>query len=335
MIRTISFLLAIAASVITALGQAPSTKQTQQDDRVIVGTNLVTVNVIVTDSKGRYVQGLSQDQFSVYDDSINQKIAHFSTGAAPVSFGIVCEIHENAPEQTRAVLTAIKQFTRTLGVEDDFFFVAFSEHGSVTTEFIPSSNQVLDQLQFVKPGGPSSLYDAVYFAANRLRNARNLKKALLLISDGHDINSLHSYNKLRDRLRTLDAQIYAIGIADPALDQSAGYPRWFFDDITRGSRRRSSLQVSPEIARGWAVLAEMSSANGGTTYLPATESESELAYICSQVALELRQQYTLAFYSKATVNEGWHKLKVRIREPQTYSHLRLSYRKGYQLSRVQ
>jgi hypothetical protein len=118
-------------------------------------------------------------------------------------------------------------------------------------------------------------------------------------------------------------------IADPALDQSAGYPRWFFDDITRGGGRRSSLHVSPEIARGWAVLAEMSSANGGTTYLPATESESELAYICSQVALELRQQYTLAFYSKATVSEGWHKLKVRIREPQTSSHLRLSYRKGY------
>ena len=323
----------LATIILAAMvsGQAISTNQTQQDDRVVTGTNLVTVNVIVTDGNGRYVQGLSEDQFMVYDNKIKQRIAHFSSEPAALSIGIVCEIHESTPEQTREMLSAVKQFAGTLQTDDDFFFMAFSEHGSFITDFIPSSNQVLDHLRGVKPGGPSSLYDSVYAAATRLRQARNLKKALLLFSDGHDNNSAQSYKSLRNRLSTLDAQIYAIGINDPALDHFAGSPRWFFEDITREGKRRSA-QVSPELASGRAVLAEMSRASGGTTYVPERESEAELAYICSQIAFELHQQYTLAFYSQATVNNERRKLEVRVRESQAHTNLKLSYRKAYQLS---
>lgn len=326
--------LCLATIVLAApvTGQTISTTQPQQDDRVVVGSNLVTVNVVVTDGSGHYVQGLSEDQFTVYDNNIKQQIAHFSSEPSPLSIGIVCEVHESRPEQTRQVLAAVKQFTGTLRSEDDFFFMAFSEHGSFTTDFIPSSDQVLDHLRGVNPGGPASFYDSVYSAAARLRKLRNLKKALLLVSDGHDTDSAHSYDSLRSRLRTLDAQVYAIGITDPALDQSAGGRRWFFADITREGTRRS-IPVSPELATGRAVLAEMSRVSGGATYLPETESEAELAHICSQIGLELRQQYTLAFYSNATVSNEWHKLKVRVRESRPRSELTLSYRKGYQFSR--
>jgi hypothetical protein len=51
------------------------------------------VTVIVADSKGRHVNRLKSDEFSIYDENASQKIAHFSVGAAPVSIGIVCEIH--------------------------------------------------------------------------------------------------------------------------------------------------------------------------------------------------------------------------------------------------
>lgn len=314
---------------VTVTAQVTPTTQPQEDEKIIVGTNLVTVNVIVTDRNGHYVPGLSRDQFTIYDNKVKQPIAHFSADASSVSIGIVCEIHESAPEQMRAVLAAVKHFTGSLQSKDDFFFVAFSEYGSVSTDFIPTSNQLLDHLRIIKPGGPSSFYDAVYLAATRLKDRKNLKKALLLISDGHDKNSSRSYTTLRDRLKTLDAQIYAIGIADPELDQFAGHRRWFVEDVTRQLGPRS-VHVSPESAMGRAVLAEMSRVSGGTTYLPEMESESELAYICSQIALELRQQYTLAFYSNPTANDGWHKLKVGVRQP----HLKLSYRKGYQLNRV-
>lgn len=302
-----------------------------QDDRIVTGTNLVTLNVIVTDGQGRYVKGLNRDQFEVYDNKIKQQIAHFAAGASPVSIGIICEIHETSSEKTRAMLTAIKQFTTTLGDRDDFFFVAFSEHGNLMTDFVPSADQVLDHLRLVKPGGPASLYDSVYLAADRLQKGRNLKKALLVISDGADDGSRHSYKAVRNRLRTFDVQVYAIGIANPATNPFVGYGRWVFEDITRQTGTRSFL-FNLDAAMGRAVLSEMSRASGGAIYFPENENEPELTGICTQIALELRQQYTLGFYSNDPQSKQWRHLKVRVNEPNGRSGLTLSYREGYQLA---
>ena len=95
------------------------------------------------------------------------------------------------------------------------------------------------------------------------------------------------------------------------MDQLTGDRRWFFED---------------------AVLAEMSRVSGGATYFPETESESELAGICTQIALELRQQYTLGFYSRATDANIWLRLKVRVSKTAGGSDLFLTYRKGYQIA---
>lgn len=75
----------------------------------------------------------------------------------------------------------------------------------------------------------------------------------------------------------------------------------------------------------------MARVSGGTTYTPESESEPELTGICTQIALELREQYTLGFYPSDLTTRKWHRLKVRIDPPQGSSGLSPSYRKGYQL----
>jgi Ca-activated chloride channel family protein len=326
--RMTCLMVLVLTSLVSAYGQ--SSPDSPQEEPVFVSTNLVTVNVIVTDSKGRYVKGLKSEQFSIYDENARQKIAHFSVGAAAVSIGIVCEIHTTTPDRLAALLAALKQFVATLGERDNFFFTAYSADGSVTTEFIPSVSQVIEHLSIVKPGGPSALYDVIYSAAGRLRRSSNLKRALLVISDGQDDHSKHSYNELRNRLREFDAQIYTIGIAEPAMDQFAGYRRWVFEDFTRQTGRRSFL-LNSEAAMGRAGLGEMARVSGGTTYTPESESEPELTGICTQIARELREQYTLGFYPSDLLTRKWHRLKVRIDPPESSSALSLSYRKGYQL----
>lgn len=126
-------LIILAASSVSTRAQKEITPK-QETERVVTATNLVTVNVVVTDRDGRYVKGLTRYQFEVYDEKVKQQITHFSAEAAPVSLGIVSEIHNATPE-TRAMLTALKQFTRSLGDDDDFFFMAFGKNGSVTTDF--------------------------------------------------------------------------------------------------------------------------------------------------------------------------------------------------------
>ena len=319
--------IALIAAVLTVV-QAQSVKD-QNEESIVVTSNLVTVNVIVTDREGRYVRGLNANQFSIYDENIKQNIAHFSVGPAPVSIGIVCEIPTRS-ERTSAILTALKQFVSTLGERDTFFFTAYSRDGSVTAEFIPSANQLIEHLSIVKPGGPSALYDVLYSAAGRLRQAPNLKRALLVVSDGRDESSTHTYADLRNRLREFDAQIYTIGIADPATDQVAGYRRWMFEDLTRQTGRRSFLTDS-EASIGRAVLAEISRVSGGATYSAESESEPELTWICAQIAKELREQYTLGFYPSQVNSQEWHKLRVTVEAPRGFS-FSLSYRQGYRLA---
>lgn len=327
-IERLAFLMVlIVVSLLRVAGQSPL--DSPQEEPVVVRTNLVTVNVIVTDEKGRYVKGLKSNQFSIFDENARQKIAHFSVGAAPVSIGIVYEVQSASANQISASLAALKQFVATLNERDNFFFTAYSPNGSVTTDFIPSANQVIEHLSVVKPGGPSALYDVMYSAAGRLRQSPNLKRALLVISDGQDDQSEHSYDDLRNRLRQFDAQIYAIGIAAPGLDQSAGYRRWVFEDFSRHTGRRSFL-LNTEADMGRAVLAEMARVSGGTAYTPESESEPELTGICTQIALELREQYTLGFYPSDPVSKKWHRIKVHVNPSRSSSRFSLSYRKGYQ-----
>ena len=309
--------------VVTALSQINSTPAPAPGEiQVAESHELVTLNVIVTDRNGHYVEGLSPDQFEIYDNNVKQEITHFSIADSAASFGIVYEIDENDTEQLSGVLNALKQFVSTLENDDDFFFVAFNKRGSATTAFIPSPAQILEYMQFVSVGDPFSLYDSIYFATERLKQSPNIKKALLVISDAKDNGNNNSYRKLLGRVRTLNAQIYIIGLAEPDADALRG---WFFEDVTRQSGRRSFL-LDTDTGVGRLVLEEMSRASGGS-YFPQAESESELAGICTQIKLELHRQYTFGFYSNVTGGK-WHTLRVRLRET-TRSGYTLSYREGY------
>ena len=324
-------LITATLTVLLALTSATSA----QEERIVTRTDFVSVNVIVTDKSGRYVRGLTRDDFDLFDEKVKQQIAHFSSDPAPVSLGIVYEIHPRTSERRSAMLAALRQFARNLRDGDDFFFLAFGAQGSVTTGFVPTEEQVLNHLSAIKPGGASSLYDAIDTAANRLRQQRNLKKALLIISDGDDGQSTTSYKALRNRLREFDVQIYAVAIDKSAMDRTAGYGRWIFEDITRQTRGRP-FPADAETSAGHAVLSEMARVSGGSAYYPETENEPELAGICAQIAAELRQQYTIGFYPAGVEsNRKWHRIKVSVKPGSGRRGLSLSYRQGYRLIREQ
>ena len=86
---------------------------------------------------------------------------------------------------------------------------------------------------------------------------------------------------------------------------------------------------------GHAVLAEMARISGGSAYYPETENEPELLGICTQIATELRQQYTLGFYPAGETNRTWHRIKITLKAASGRRGLSLSYRQGYRLTREQ
>lgn len=156
------------------------------------------------------------------------------------------------------------------------------------------------------------------------------KRALLIISDGQDHNSRSNYRQLRNRLSAFDVQIYAIDLPD---SQNYYANSWTFEDLSQNRSQRRLLQ-NAEAAFGRAVLDELSRVTGGTAYFPEARSDRELIGICTQIALEMRQQYAVGFYPTENADHSKpHTLRITVRrQDRPQNRLTVSYRRTYQLS---
>lgn len=291
----------------------------QDDETVRSETDLVTVNVAVRDGQGKFVEGLRAEQFEIFDNRTKQEIAYFSAAEAPVSYGIVYDMHPTTEARTTAVLDSLRAFTKEFGADDRFFVVAFNERGYLNTDFVPT----LEQLQKnMKPAEPRSLYDAIYLAADKLRGSKNLKRTLLVISDSADHGSRHNFSDLSKQLKSFDVQVYAVIFDDSEM--------WSYADMTRGERRR---RVSDEVnPLDRAALEDLTMKSGGAANFPNSENERELYQIYRRIDREMRRFYSLSFYPAQTDGK-WHDLRIGLRSVTGSKKFALTYRQGYQSGR--
>jgi Ca-activated chloride channel homolog len=289
-----------------------------QDEKPIrIETNLVNFSVAVLDRKGKNVENLTKEKFEVYDNGVKQTIANFSSEAAPVSFGIVYDMHPTTDERTTAVLESLREFAKELKGENDLFTLIFNNRGSLMLDFVPTSEQVRKNLVngFQEP---NALYDAIFLATEKLSKSRNLKRVLLVITDSADHRSEHKFGDVVKKLKTLDVQIYTI-LWDEAN-------QWKFSDVTRSNSQRTVSSDASKLDR--AALQDLALRTGGTMNSPAVQNAQELFEIYKEIAFETKKQYSIGFYP--TANDGkWHEVKVILRKVAD-KNIVLSYRLGYQ-----
>lgn len=291
-----------------------------QDETIKVETNLVTVNVAVTDRQGNHVSGLTKGDFVVLDDGQPQQLDTFSTEDASISFGIIYDMHPTTDEQIASVLGALRTFADSLRANDDLFVSVFNEKGSLTTDFVPTEEQVRRQVE----GGSNSLYDAIFDASQRIAGSRNNKRVLLVLTDGQDHSSHHSYNELRSHLRTINLPVYAITFG--GNDAS----RYGYADIFRsGPPQRFERLETTRLDRG--VLEEISKTSGGKSFETEVRRRIYLSALYARVFDDIKRQYVIGFYPEKADGK-FHKLKVTV-AGQKERKLSVSTRKGYQSPR--
>lgn len=314
MMRSMRILSVIVLTVI--FGQAVFS----QDEKPIkVDTNLVNINVAVLDKKGNFVEGLTKQNFEIYDEDKKQTIEYFSDENAPISLGIIYDMHPTTDERTKAVLESLREFTNRLGKNDDFFTLVFNKGGSLTLDFVPTAEQVRIHLSNGY-GEPNALFDAIYEATEKIRERRNYKRVLLVITDSADHNSEHSFSDIQKQLATIDAQVYTI-LWDEA-------DKWDYSDITNDGQRRTRVSSDADsLTRG--AMQELAARTGGMMESPTVQNANELFRIYNQIGSEIRQQYTLGFYPE-TIDGKWHDLRIRLNSEGNTKAMSLTYRLGYQ-----
>jgi Ca-activated chloride channel homolog len=290
-------------ALLALLIAAPSTSAQQQEPAVRLSRDLITLNVSVTDPRGRHVSGLSPLCFEIFDDKVKQEIAFFGFSDAPVTIGVVYDVSGSMKNRIGRSLHALRRFIEASHRDDEYFLLGFNNRVSLLRDFTTSGEQIATSLTLASPDGRTALYDAVLMGIEKAKTGRHDKRALLIISDGQDNSSRYTFSELRDAVREADVQLYAIGITDPMHE----------------------LELGPY---GEAIIEELVRTTGGRAYFPT--SDTELLDICTQIALELRNQYTVGYYPSTDIRDGrWHKIKVKLRPPEGLPRLVPRTRDGY------
>jgi len=207
--------VAIAASAVVA-AQQPQSSDTQNGDgfRFRTGVELINVAVTVTDGSGRFVPGLQKDDFVVYEDDARQEVTHFNAERVPVSLGLVVDTSGSMDgEKWEHAVSAIDRFLLDLlGQDDEVFMYRFSYDATLVQGWTSDRERLSRAMGRIYPRGGTAMYDAVAAAVPLAASGHNRKKAIVIISDGNDTNSVTSVQELKQAIRESEVLVYAVGI---------------------------------------------------------------------------------------------------------------------------
>ena len=231
-------------------------------------TQLVVVNAGVQDAHGTNIHGLSAEAFQVFEDGRLQTIKQFASEDRPVTIGIVIDTSGSMRSKQTEVVTAALAFVKSSNPDDETFVVDFNDHASLglpsDVEFSQNPSQLRTALYAQRPEGRTALYDALTLAASHLTKGKWESKALLLISDGGDNNSMHTLQEAVHAVELSGAAVYCVAIYDPE---------------------------EPE--HNLRTLHRLAQLTGGEVFMPA--QLSEIGDVCLRIAKDIRASYTLAY----------------------------------------
>ena len=265
--------------------------------------DLVLVNVTVTDDWNRIVTGLEKENFAVSEGSQVQEVQHFASEDAPISLGVIFDMSGSMNDKITRAREAVIEFFKTANPQDEFFMITFADRPELIADFTKSVEDIQGKLVYVVPQGRTALLDAIYMGVNKMKDAHNSKKALLIISDGGDNRSRYTDNEIKSMVKEADVQIYAIGIFTPNPTQ-------------------------PEEAAGPALLGDVTEVTGGRLF--TINNPNELADVATKIGIELRNQYVLGYRPTNRTRDGrWRKIKVKLIPPKGLPHLNVFSKQGY------
>ena len=348
------FALTVATAV-TAIavslhaGQAPPQKPDASDSpfRFRSGVELINVTATVSDQTGRFVSGLTQDDFIVYDDDQRVEVTHFTAERVPVSLGIALDTSGSmAGEKMTAARGAIARFVNDLlELNDELFLYRFSNYPVLVQGWTHDRRDVLEPLARLVPNGATAMYDAVARAIPLAQQGQNRKKALVVISDGNDTSSRTDIRDLKQQIRESEVLVYAVGIdgeGEPTGRRAPLPPPvripipMPFPGGPRGGRWPQPQPQPPTGGTGggsWrgasddrvnaSALREITDDSGGRTEI--VREARDLDPATAGIADELSKQYYLGYASLGRKDGRWHAIRVEA----TNRSYRVRARRGY------
>lgn len=275
----------------------------QNENEVVrVDSALVVLNATVTDAAGKPIGGIRKEQFAVYENGVKQEISYFSSDDTPFAAVILIDTSGSMESRISMARAAAINFLDGLRENDSAAIYRFASKVELVQGFSPSRD-VAESIFEIKADGMTALNDAVFKAADDLKDRPEKRKAIVVLSDGADTFSGRSADKALKAAQAADAAIYTIDMS--SID-------------TNGKQRmqnQGALRNFAEKTGGRFV-----SAPGGAALRQAFKAIVE----------ELGVQYTIGYEPLDQSKDGkWRSIELRVSRP----NLTIRTRKGYTASR--
>jgi len=264
----------------------------------------VVLHTTVLDDRGRFAEGLKEENFRVFEDKAQQKLSVFKREDIPVSMGLVIDnsgsMREKRPRVNEAALTLVQ----ASNPDDEAFVVNFNDdfYLDLDKDFSNSIPELKEALERIDSRGSTALYDAIIGSLDHLKKGSKDKKVLLIVTDGEDNTSRNSLEKTIREIQRTNTVIYTIGLLGEESKKSK-------------SKAKKALQ-------------QIAQASGGLSYFP--ENVEDVHNICEQVAHDIRNQYTLGYYSTNDRQDGsYRSVQVDVIPPRGRGKLIARTRNGY------
>jgi Ca-activated chloride channel homolog len=283
----------------------PPQTPSRNSNTIISNVEMVALHAAVADKAGAFVKGLPPEAFHVYEDKVEQALKVAKQEDVPVSMGLVIDNSASMFDKRSKVNVAALTFVQTSNPQDEAFVVNFNEDYYLDTvnDFTSDITEMKDALERIQTRGSTALYDAIIGSLDHLKKAHRDKRVLLVITDGVDDASKNTLASTIEEVQHSDAVIYTVGV---------------FGKDDKGRVERTAKKA----------LTELAEATGGLARFPENVEDTEA--ICTQIAHDIRNQYTLAYYPSNKNQDGtFRTVHVDVVPPHGMSKLTVRTRTGY------
>ena len=300
----------VAASLTGAAIAAP----TAQQALFKTGVDMVPLTVTVTDGAGKFVRGLTERDFTVFEDGVAQSLSFFASADVPIDVALVIDTSASMRDDMPLVASAATGLIRALGPADRGAVVEVNERAGIAQTFTNDRAKLEHAVRHLSMAGSTALYDGLYVVLREFERERRgtptvRRQVLVLLSDGLDNKSRLSFDDVLDLARRADVGVYVIALRSEAVKA----PR---------------SQLAGTVLNAEYAMNTVARDSGGRIFNP--KDATELPAIYGSIAQELASQYDLGYIPVRPGSDGaFRRVVVRVSEGQK---ARARTRAGYYAS---
>lgn len=278
--------------------------------------NLINVTFTASDSSGKLVQDLSQQEVTLFEDNVPQTVRYFArTSELPLAIGIVVDASDSQSKFVKKHARDLSEFLQdVLGPSDRAFLIGFGNHIRMVSDFGATVPEMLSQFERYTKSvsafpdvGPkevreegTALHDTVYYAAEKLKPIQNARRVLVVFSDGQDNASAHDEVEALEQAQQADVLTYAVRYTE-----------------------RSASRFKSRDKYGVTVMRRLAQNTGGRDY--DTQAE-DMHAVFRSIADELHALYEVGYYSSDPARDRtFRKVKISISRPDIKARAKPGY----------